>query len=130
MFCTLLEQLKVYLTKNYDFVCHTQKGGGCKTGCRDSRDLMVSNGNLTFVYAVIYQLGVFCLDQLPAAPIGSDIILLSASNGSFLLDVRNTQPNNTNVSSSIHSFVVRVESDDITKYWWMVSSCVASHLYM
>lgn len=111
-------------------VCCTQQGGGCKTGCSDSRDLMVSNGKVMFVYVFNSQLGVFCLDKSPAAPNGSDIILVSASNGFFLLDVHNTQPSNDNVSSSsIHSFVVRIESDDITKYWWMVSSCIASLMY-
>ena len=81
---------------------------------------MVSNGNVMFVYALNSQLGVLCLDQLPAAPIGSDITILTTSSGSFLLDVRNTQPSST--SSLLHSFVVRIDSDDITKYWWMVSS--------
>ena len=63
-------------------------------------------------------------DQLPTPPINSDILLLSSSNGSFLLDVRNTQPNITNISSSlVHSFVVRVDGDNVTTYWWMVSIC-------
>ena len=65
-----------------------------------------------------------CLDQLPAAPVNSDITLLTTATGSFLLDVRNTQPTNANLSSSVHSFVVRMDGDNITKYWWMVSSYI------
>ena len=67
-----------------------------------------------------------CLDQLPAAPSNSDFTLLTSSDASFLLDVRNTQPNNTNVQSSVHSFVVRVAGGGITKHWWMVSNCIVS----
>ena len=85
---------------------------------------MISEGNIKTIFCyIVLQLH---LDQLPAPPINSDIFLLTSSTGSFLLDVYNTQPNNTNVVSSIHSFVVRIESDNVTKYWWMVSSFVAS----
>jgi len=65
------------------------------------------------------------LGQLPAAPSNSEInILFTSTPGSFLLDVQATQPNNT-VSSSLHSFAVRiddtVDGNSITQYWWMVS---------
>ena len=91
------------------FVVHFIQGtGGCKRGCRDSQNLMVQ------------------LDQLPAAPVSSDILLLISSVGSFLLDVRNTQPSNANAPSSVHSFAVRIEGVNITQYWWMVSIyCIA-----
>ena len=76
----------------------------------------------------LYKSGLFyfCLDQQAAGPSNSDINLSeTATVGSFLLDVQATQPNNTITPSPVHSFVVRVDgtldSDNFTRYWWMVS---------
>ena len=72
---------------------------------------------------------LYYLDQIPAAPSNSDINLsLTATAGSFLLDVQGTQPNNTITTSTVHSFVVRVDGtldgDNVTRYWWMVSKYI------